>query len=124
MKNSLVSAVALMTMAVASLSMSAATASAQSSLTVRRTKYQMGYSKGYTQGYTSGVLSYSRALSLNGYYTGHAPFGYGLLGLVAAPFAASTGYAPLAAACSARYKSYDPASNTFKSYDGNRYYCL
>jgi hypothetical protein len=77
---------------------------------------------------------YSRSVAYrdaNGYGDGRYDAGYaprGLMDVVVAPVAvaaAASAEARLAHwnYCTARYQSFDPASDTFLAFDGNRYFC-
>jgi hypothetical protein len=65
----------------------------------------------------------------NGYGDGRYDAGYaphGLMDVVVAPVAAAPAVEAQAAHwsyCTARYQSFDPVSDTFLAFDGNRYYC-
>lgn len=80
---------------------------------------------GYSS-YDGRYVSYGNA---NGYVTGRYDSGYaaqGLMNVAVAPVAmapAANAQAALWSYCAARYSSFDPASGTFLSDDGNRYFC-
>jgi hypothetical protein len=80
-------------------------------------------------GYSSNDGRYVSYDNANGYVTGGYDAGYaprGLMDVVVAPAEtaqASDARLALWNYCAARYRSFDPASGTFLSDDGNRYFC-
>jgi BA14K-like protein len=78
---------------------------------------------GYSS-YNQRSISYNDGFATDRYDSGYAP--RGLMDVAVAPdtmAASSEAHAAHLSYCAARYRSFDPASDTFLANDGNRYYC-